>query len=119
MQLPPQPPKNDKLEAARQALQIELQDVIGRHATLICELTNTPGNILLQEAGRLAGSTMFNVFASVLEDREKLGFKTDDDLIKWLFDLASNQTMYAFIACVEGDALTIKEEPKEQEKKMH
>lgn len=106
----PNLPGDPKLEAARQALQVELQEVLNKHAEIICTLTNVPGNILLQEAGRLGGSAMFNVFASVLPDREKLGFKTDDDLIKWLFDNVSQQTMFAFIACIEGDAIPVGDE---------
>jgi len=105
---PPQEQKEDpKLEAARRALQVELQEVLNKHAEHICELTTVPGNILLQEAGRLGGSAMFNVFASVLPDREKLGFKTDNDLIHWLFDNVSQQTMFAFMACIEGDAIRV------------
>jgi len=104
--------ESPELEAARRALQAELQDVFLKHADKLCELTPNPGNLLLQEAGRLGGSTMFNVFAAVLEDREKLGFKTDDDLIKWLFDQVSTQTMFAFMACVEGDAI-IMGDPKD------
>jgi len=112
---PTEPQKREidpKLEAARRALQVELQEVLAKHALLICEHTNTPGDILLQEAGRLGGSTMFNVFASVVEDREKLGFKSDNDLIKWLFDTVAQQTMFAFMACVEGDAIPVEEQPQ-------
>lgn len=103
-------PKDPKLEAARVAFQAELQELVNKHAQLFGELTANPGNLLLQEVGRLGGSTMFNVFASVLEDREKLGFPDDEALIRWLFDQVANSTMFAFMSCVEGDAVLVEGE---------
>lgn len=105
------PEQQIALEEARVALATALQEVLDKHADRIAELTKNPGYMLLQESGRLAGFSMYQVFVSCLEQREQMGFKTDGELIKWLFESVTNQTMYAFIALVEGEAVEIEQAP--------